>query len=215
MPTPEPGVAYTSGGVDDMTQDVLDRQAVDAAAEVTQAELDTIAATKGLPVGLTGATQATRYVGATTSGAPVSGTFAVGDFIIDRTGKVYVCTTAGSPGSWTLASGTSDAVTAHGATGSTETFDVNAAPVHTATLDANCTATFTAPADATRAYTLTLVLLQDATGSRTMTWPASVKWPAGVAPTLTTTASRKDIFTFETHDGGTTWHGFTSGQNYV
>ena len=51
--------------------------------------------------GLTGATAASRYVGATTSGAPTTGTFAVGDFVIDQTGKVWVCTTAGTPGTWT------------------------------------------------------------------------------------------------------------------
>jgi uncharacterized protein with putative carbohydrate binding module len=54
----------------------------------------------GKPQGLTGAVQATNFVGATTSGAPVSGTFAVGDYIIDRTGKIWVCTVAGSPGTW-------------------------------------------------------------------------------------------------------------------
>ena len=50
--------------------------------------------------GLTGAVAASRYVGATASGAPVSGTFAVGDFVIDQTGTVWVCTTAGPPGTW-------------------------------------------------------------------------------------------------------------------
>ena len=55
------------------------------------------------PAGLTGATQASRYVGATTSAAPVSGTFAVGDYIIDRTGVMWICVTAGSPGTWTSA----------------------------------------------------------------------------------------------------------------
>ena len=58
------------------------------------------AATSFAPSGLTGATSASRYVGATASGAPTSGTFAVGDFVIDRTGTVWVCVTAGSPGSW-------------------------------------------------------------------------------------------------------------------
>ena len=54
------------------------------------------------PGGLTGAsTASSRYVGATTSGPPSSGTFAKGDFIIDQTGSIWVCTTAGSPGSWT------------------------------------------------------------------------------------------------------------------
>ena len=51
--------------------------------------------------GLTGATTATRYVGGTTNGAPTSGTFAVGDFIVDQTGTIWVCTTAGTPGTWT------------------------------------------------------------------------------------------------------------------
>ena len=49
--------------------------------------------------GLTGATAASRYVGATTSGSPASGTFAAGDFVIDQTGAVWVCTTAGTVGS--------------------------------------------------------------------------------------------------------------------
>lgn len=55
----------------------------------------------GLPLALTGATAATRYVGGTASGAPASGTFAVGDFVIDQTGSEWVCTTAGTPGTWT------------------------------------------------------------------------------------------------------------------
>ncbi len=49
---------------------------------------------------LTGATSASRYVGATTSGAPASGTFAVGDFVIARDGHLWICITAGSPGTW-------------------------------------------------------------------------------------------------------------------
>ena len=50
--------------------------------------------------GLPGATAASRYAGATASGAPTTGTFAVGDYVVDQTGKVYVCTVAGTPGTW-------------------------------------------------------------------------------------------------------------------
>jgi hypothetical protein len=57
------------------------------------------------PTGLTGATAVSRYVGATASGAPVSGTFAVGDFVIDRSGSAWVCTVAGSPGTWVQMAG--------------------------------------------------------------------------------------------------------------
>ena len=71
----------------------------------------------GLAVGLTGATAASRYVGATASGAPVTGTFAVGDFTIDQTGKIWVCSTAGTAGGtlvFTSASGTAVSYAAPG-----------------------------------------------------------------------------------------------------
>ena len=48
------------------------------------------------PIGLTGATAPVRWVGGTASGAPASGTFAVGDFVIDQTGSLWICTAAGS-----------------------------------------------------------------------------------------------------------------------
>lgn len=70
-----------------------------------------------LPVvsgGLTGAVQAARFVGATTSGAPASGTFAVGDFVVDRTGTMWLCTVAGSPGTWVALLNTSAAQTVTG-----------------------------------------------------------------------------------------------------
>ena len=44
-----------------------------------------------------------------------------------------------------------------------------------------------------------------------ITWPASVDWPAGTAPTLSASGAT-DVFVFYTHDGGTTWYGFTAGQ---
>lgn len=55
------------------------------------------------PSGLVGATAISRYVGATAAGPPGSGTFAIGDFIIDQSGAVWVCTSAGSPGVWQIA----------------------------------------------------------------------------------------------------------------
>jgi hypothetical protein len=43
---------------------------------------------------------------------------------------------------------------------------------------------------------LRLVVCQDGTGSRTLTWPASVVWNDGTAPTLTTTADQCDFLAF-------------------
>jgi len=52
------------------------------------------------PTGLTGATEASRWVGSTVLGPPVTGTFNVNDWVIDQTGVVWFCTAGGSPGTW-------------------------------------------------------------------------------------------------------------------
>lgn len=65
-----------------------------------------------------------------------------------------------------------------------------------------------------RVYNMTLKLKQDGTGSRSVTWPASVKWAGGAAPTLTSGANKVDYITLYTDDGGANWHGFVGGLNY-
>jgi len=40
--------------------------------------------------------------------------------------------------------------------------------------------------------------------SSTITWPSTYKWPGGVAPTITSTASRRDLFQFISYDGAST-----------
>jgi hypothetical protein len=57
-----------------------------------------------------------------------------------------------------------------------------------------------------------IMLKQDATGGRSVTW-STVAWPAGTAPTITSTASRQDVFSF--FSDGTNWYGSTLGQNYT
>ncbi len=57
-------------------------------------------------LGLTGAVAPTRWVGSTASGAPATGTFNAGDFATSQDGNVYICTAAGSPGTWTASGGT-------------------------------------------------------------------------------------------------------------
>jgi hypothetical protein len=57
-----------------------------------------------------------------------------------------------------------------------------------------------------------IILSQDGTGSRTVTW-STVSWPSATAPTITTTASKKDIYSF--FSDGTSWYGTTIGQNYT
>jgi len=70
---------------------------------------------------------------------------------------------------------------------------------------ANETFTFTAPS---KPGNFLLKMVQDGTGSRTATWPATVKWAGGTAPTLTTTASAIDIISF--YFDGTNYYGVAS-----
>lgn len=90
----------------------------------------------------------------------------------------------------------------NGNSGAADTIDWGAGNKQKSTLTGNCTFTFTAPDGPCN---LVLKLVQDGTGSRTVTWPASVKWPAGTAPTLTTDAAAVDIITF--YFDGTSYFG--------
>ncbi|PKM98937.1 MAG: hypothetical protein CVU79_01200 [Elusimicrobia bacterium HGW-Elusimicrobia-3] len=77
------------------------------------------------------------------------------------------------------------------------------------TLTGNVAFTFSAPAGKAASFLLRLV--QDATGSRTVTWPAAVKWRGGVAPRQSTAANAIDIVSF--YYNGTDYYG-CSGSGY-
>jgi hypothetical protein len=96
----------------------------------------------------------------------------------------------------------------------TTNIDCSLGNVTTVTMSASITSlTFSNIPASGRAYTITLILTQDATGGRSITWPASVKWAGGVAPSLSA-ASKTDIVSLLTKDGGTTWFGFIGGLNF-
>lgn len=76
------------------------------------------------------------------------------------------------------------------------------------TLGQNTTFTFS---NLAAGRSVTLVLIQDATGSRTVTWPAGVDWPSGVAPTLSTGANAVDVITLFVRADGATVIGLTAG----
>lgn len=64
----------------------------------------------------------------------------------------------------------------------------------------------------TNAQKFIVSILQDATGSRTVTWFSTIRWAGGTTPTLTTTASKRDTFGF-IRTGSGTYDGFIIGQN--
>ena len=89
------------------------------------------------------------------------------------------------------------------------TLDLTNGTVQIITLTGN--ATITMPT-ATSGKSFVMMLKQDGTGSRTVTW-STVKWAGGTAPTITSTASRQDILSF--FADGTNWYGVVVGQNYT
>ena len=180
--------------------------------------------------GSTGLTPATDTSGAVT----VAGTLAVANGGTGITSfGTGVATWLGTPSSANLAAavtgetgtgalvfGTDPALTNPTVTNYVET-PYSATPTSTITLDlTNGTVqiitlggsvTITMPT-AVSGKSFIMFLKQDATGSRTVTW-STVKWPGGTAPTITSTASRQDIYSF--FSDGTNWYGVTVGQNYT
>jgi hypothetical protein len=62
------------------------------------------------------------------------------------------------------------------------------------------------------AGSLTLILRQDTVGGRTFNWGAVAEWAGGIAPTISSAANAKDIFTL-VKDGDTVY-GMTGGQDF-
>lgn len=94
----------------------------------------------------------------------------------------------------------------------TLTLDLSTAGIFYVNLNANITTLTISNTQTIGSSAFTLILFADGT-PRTVTWGASILWPGGTAPTLTSTAGKEDIFSFVTIDGGTTWYGFNGGQN--
>jgi hypothetical protein len=86
--------------------------------------------------------------------------------------------------------------------GATVTWDVSTAPVCKLTLGGN--RTISAPTNGATGQFISIAVIQDATGSRTLTWNSVYEFTADTAPTLTTTVSKADLFVFRYN--GTVWH---------
>ena len=91
---------------------------------------------------------------------------------------------------------------------STGTLDLSTGNVFSDAPAANVTYVFSNPPASGTAYGFTLKVTPSATV--TVTWPASVDWAGGTAPTAPA-SGETDVFTFYTQDGGTTYYGFQAG----
>ena len=191
------------GGVTNAELSILD------GATVTTAELNILdgvtatAAELNILDGVTATTAELNYVDGVTSNiqtqidAKMAPTYTgdvdiTGELIVDSYNETYAAVTSST---------------------NATTVDCEAGNSFSHTLTENTTFTFSNPPASGTAYSFSIEIIQDASASGfTVTWPTSVDWPAATAPTLTATASAKDVFVFYTRDGGTNWLGFTAGQ---
>lgn len=104
-----------------------------------------------------------------------------------------------------------EAVEEHGTISVDTTIAASDGNIHTLTVGGNITLTLNPNCLTGFCRTLTLVITNG--GAYTITWPASVKWAGGSAPTFT--ASGVDIVTLITVDAGTTWYGSANGVSYA
>ena len=85
--------------------------------------------------------------------------------------------------------------------GATISWDASTDPVAKVTLGGN--RTLSAASNGQAGQFVSLLVIQDGTGSRTLTWNAAYEFASDTAPTLTTTASQGDLFVFRYN--GTKW----------
>jgi hypothetical protein len=76
----------------------------------------------------------------------------------------------------------------------TQDWDVRTSPVAKVTLTANVD--FDAPSNPTTGQFVSILCIQDGTGSRTIAWNAVFEFAADTAPTATTTGGQGDLFSF-------------------
>ena len=198
--------AYTKAQADARYSQVANNLSdlTSAATALTNLGVTSTAAELNLLDGVTATTAEINYVDGVTSNiqtqldAKMTPTYTgdvdiTGELIVDSYNETYGAVTSSS---------------------NATTVDCEAGNAFSHTLTENTTFTFSNPPASGTAYSFSLEIIQDASASGyTVTWPASVDWPAATAPTLT--AAGKDILVFQTTDGGTTWYGNLVGAAYA
>ncbi len=128
--------------------------------------------------------------------APTSGAHLAGEVVYDRRTLdnvwAFVCVADGTPGTWvtiylpnvgsTTLTTAGTTITVNWATSNTQVIDLQGA-------SGNVTLTINNP-QAGQLYRLKII---QGSVARNLIWPAEVKWPAGVAPTITVTNDAIDL----------------------
>lgn len=166
---------------------------------------DNIAATTALSVASLAVSGTSTLTGATTCTASL----AVGT-TLNVTGATVLSSTLGVTGKTTVAQTVQTVTSYTPDAAGTATLTVNLGNIHKITMpEGNITIAISGEATG---QCFIIEITQDAVGSRTVTWFTTIRWAGGSAPTLTTTASKRDVFGFRV-TGTDTYDGYVVGQN--
>ena len=146
--------------------------------------------------GVTATTAELNYLDITTLGLTAASKAVTAD------ANGVVTNDAGTSGEYTAVTSSSNAVSLNLRLGDNFSHDLTEAT----------TVSFANPAASGKVSTATLRVIQGST-ARAITWHSSIKWAGDEAPTLSTGDDDVDIFVFYTVDAGTTYYGFTAGQD--
>lgn len=148
--------------------------------------------TSGFDIGLLGGSgDATAYVFNRASSSLILGTAGNSRVQVNSTGTVTINAPTSGP-ALTVNGSASTPTVAVTFSATAMTVNCTLSNVFTTTFTANVTTapTISNPQDG---QTINWFITQDGTGSRTMTWPTSFKWPNGVAGVLSTAANSVDL----------------------
>jgi len=120
--------------------------------------------------------------------------------------------TADANGVITLDNGFSEEYAAVTSSSNAVSINLRTANNFSHTLTEATTISFANPAASGKVSALTLRVIQDSS-ARAITWHSSIKWAGDEAPTLSSGNADVDVFVFYTVDAGTTYYGFTAGQD--
>ena len=91
--------------------------------------------------------------------------------------------------------------------------DLSTSNIFQLNLTGATTITFTNPPPSTQIFSFTVIVIQDATGGRTISWPTGTKYSGGTVPPYTTSPNAVDVWSFMTYNGGSTYIASLSVKN--
>ena len=188
-------VAFVSTGVDFQEANYLVNQVLSNNSIPNAITISGLTTAPDFKVtGISGANAVTsRWVGSTVNGPPTAGTFAVGDFIVDQTASIWVCTTAGTPGTW--ASTISNHMTLRSATATAKYNEI--------TLFQGSTTSQTISAAASPIDSTTWTIINNSTVPVTAGFASNAMYPLGSASTVTSLLVPVNaVYSFVNYNGG-------------